>query len=157
VQIRSAREEDLQTVLSLLNEVTLDLYQKGIYQWDYPWEEKRVLSQINNQHLYVLLTEGHQIAGTFCVSEIHKINDLPVEANSKYLSQIAVSPKLQGMKFGSKIIQFACSLAEETDKTLYLDCWAGNDKLKAFYTSNGLTYTGDFPEEDYRISIFKYN
>jgi hypothetical protein len=43
------------------------------------------------------------------------------------------------------------------NKTLYLDCWAGNEKLKEFYFNNGFEYVGDFPEEDYFISVFKFN
>jgi RimJ/RimL family protein N-acetyltransferase len=157
VEIRPAREEDLQKILSLLNEVTIDLHQKGINQWEHPWEKKRLLSQLSNRHLYVLLSEDDQIAGTFCLKDIHRINDIPVELNSRYLYQIALLPKYQGSNFGAEIIGFACSLVKQNEKTLYLDCWSGNEKLKAFYSSNGLTYEGDFPEDDYMISIFKYN
>ncbi|WP_088012228.1 GNAT family N-acetyltransferase [Gottfriedia acidiceleris] len=40
--------------------------------------------------------------------------------------------------------------------SIYLDCWAGNDKLKQFYQNYGLKQLGDFPENDYYISIFKH-
>jgi hypothetical protein len=39
---------------------------------------------------------------------------------------------------------------------LYLDCWAGNKKLRNFYSNAGFDFIGDFPEEDYMISVFKY-
>ncbi|MFF2796389.1 GNAT family N-acetyltransferase [Lysinibacillus xylanilyticus] len=97
-----------------------------------------------------------KIIGTFCINEIDNINEFPVELNSKYLSQIAILPEFQGRNFGSSITQFACSFVKGLRKTLYLDCWAGNEKLKEFYSRNGLEYIGDFPEEDYYISIFKY-
>ncbi|AVK86606.1 hypothetical protein C3943_25600 [Lysinibacillus sp. B2A1] len=90
-----------------------------------------------------------KIIGTFCISEIEKTNEFSVEAKSKYLSQIAILPEFQGKNFGSSITQFACSFVKELKKTIYLDCWAGNEKLKEFYLRNGLEYIGDFPEEDY--------
>lgn len=82
---------------------------------------------------------------------------MSVDKKSKYLYQIAILPKYQGRNLGFHIIQFPCSFVKEMNKTLYLDCWAGNDKLKEFYFKNGLEYMGDIQEEDYFISIFKYN
>ncbi len=38
---------------------------------------------------------------------------------------------------------------------LYLDCWAGNKKLRNFYLESGFIYMGDYPEDDYYISIYK--
>ena len=46
-------------------------------------------------------------------------------------------------------MNFACSLATEVKKTIFLDCWSGNDKLKKFYVNNGFESQGDFPEESY--------
>jgi hypothetical protein len=40
---------------------------------------------------------------------------------------------------------------------VHIDCWAENEKLKDFYSKNGFEYLGDFAEEDYLISIFKFN
>ncbi|WP_078427653.1 GNAT family N-acetyltransferase [Alkalihalobacterium alkalinitrilicum] len=157
MQIRLAKVEELQRVLDILNEVTLDLKQKGINQWIEPWDENKVLDQINNHYIYVLLNSEETITGTFCLYDIDRIKEVSVGEISKYLSQIAILPKYQGRNYGSKITQFACSLVKEMNQTLYLDCWAGNDKLKEFYSNNGFEYIGDFPEEDYLISMFKYN
>ncbi|WP_216829775.1 GNAT family N-acetyltransferase [Alkalihalobacterium elongatum] len=155
MQIRLAQVEDLQQVLSVLNKVSLDLQQKGIRQWDYPWDEDKILDQINSKYTYVLSLEERNIIGSFCIHDIQQINEFSVGLTSKYLSQIAILPNYQGRNFGSKITAFARSLAKERNQSLYLDCWAGNEKLKAFYSNNGFEYIGDFPEEDYMISIFK--
>lgn len=71
--------------------------------------------------------------------------------------QFVILPEYQGNNLGSVLMDFACSFANEVNKSIYLDCWAGNDKLKAFYLNNGFDYQGDFPEENYFISIFKFN
>jgi GNAT superfamily N-acetyltransferase len=156
MQIRLADIEDLQEVLNILNETTLDLLQKGINQWDYPWDHTKIVNQIKNKSLYVLLVD-EKIIGTFCINNIDTINELSVNFRSKYLSQISILPEFQGKKFGSAIIDFACSFILGLNQTLYLDCWAGNEKLKEFYSSNGFECLGDFPEEEYLITIFKFN
>jgi GNAT superfamily N-acetyltransferase len=156
MQIRLAKLEDLQVVLYILNETTLDLQQKGIHQWDYPWDNTEIVSQIKNNHSYILLVD-EKIIGTFCINDINNINELSSDVRSKYLSQISILPEFQGKNFGSTIIDFACAHVKGLNKTLYLDCWAGNKKLKEFYLRNGLECIGNFQEESYFISIFKYN
>jgi ribosomal protein S18 acetylase RimI-like enzyme len=155
-RIRLARLEDLKRILYILNITTLDLKQKGIDQWDYPWDDKKITYQVMNNNSYVLLL-NNEIVGTFCINEVTNISKLLVGPESKYLSQIAVIPEYQGRNLGNKVTDFACSLVRGLNKTLYLDCWAGNKKLKKIYLSNGFDFIGDFPEEDYFISIFKYN
>ncbi|MFB7155812.1 GNAT family N-acetyltransferase [Lysinibacillus sp. NPDC056232] len=156
MEIRLAKIDDLSQLLYILNEVTLNLQQKGIHQWEYPWDNNKIINQLKNNFLYVLIVE-EEIIGTFCIYDIENINEFSFDDKSKYLSQIAILPKFQGKNIGSAITKFACFLAKGLDKTLYLDCWAGNEKLKQFYSRNGLEYIGDFPEEDYFVSIFKYS
>jgi GNAT superfamily N-acetyltransferase len=156
MKIRLAKVEDLDQVLKVLNDVTLYLQKKGINQWSYPWSHEIIGNEIKNDHCYVLLL-GERVIGTFFISNIDHLSELSIEPQSKYLSKIAILPEFQGNNLGSKIIDFACSFTQGLNKTLYLDCWAGNEKLKEFYSNNGLEYVGDFPEEDYFISIFKFS
>ncbi|MFS1511598.1 GNAT family N-acetyltransferase [Chengkuizengella sp. SCS-71B] len=153
--IRLAKLKDLQHVLNVLNKVTLALQKKGINQWEYPWDVDNIKSEIKNNYTYVLIDT--EIIGAFCIKEIDYLSELTLESNSKYLCKIAILPEYQGKNFGSKIIEYACSSANDVNKTMYLDCWAGNEKLKKFYLNHGFDYQGDFPEEDYFISIFKFN
>jgi GNAT superfamily N-acetyltransferase len=156
MEIRLATLNDQQQVLSVLNKVTLGLQKKGINQWDYPWHVDKIVSEIKNNHTYVLLM-GKEIVGTFCIKDIDFLSQLTINSKSIYLSQIAILPEYQGNNLGLVIIEFACSFAIEVNKTIYLDCWAGNDKLKDFYLNTDFKYQGDFPEDDYFISIFKFN
>ncbi|WP_185903575.1 GNAT family N-acetyltransferase [Lysinibacillus sphaericus] len=156
MEIRLAKIDDFAQVVYILNEVTLNLQQKGIQQWEFPWDDNKIINQLKNDYLYVLLVEEEMI-GTFCIYDIDNINEFSLDEKGKYLSQIAILPKFQGKNIGSAITEFACFFVKELDKTLYLDCWAGNEKLKQFYSRNGLKYIGDFPEENYFVSIFKYS
>lgn len=62
----------------------------------------------------------------------------------------------QGKNIGSKIINYAFEFSRNLGKTLYLDCWAGNIKLKNFYSEAGFEYCADFQEEDHMVSVFRY-
>lgn len=154
MEIRLAEKEDLLQIQTVLNETTLHLLRKGISQWAYPWSVDVIETDLNNDFLYVVL-HNNQIIGTFSISNIDQLSDLQIEPDSKYLSKIAILPEFQGRKFGSSITNYAKSYVQDSNKSLYLDCWAGNEKLKDFYKQNGFIYIGDFREEDYDISIFK--
>lgn len=156
MKIRLATSNDQQQVMNVLNKATLGLQKKGIYQWGYPWDVNKIVSEIKNNYSYVLFLD-EEIVGTFCIKDIDSLSELTIDSKSYYLSQIAILPEYQGNNYGSKITDFACSYANEENKTIYLDCWAGNEKLKNFYLNKGFEYQGDFPEEDYFISIFKFN
>lgn len=156
MKIRLATANDSQKVVNVLNKATLDLHKKGIYQWDYPWNGNNIINEITNNHMYVLLLD-EEIVGTFCIKDIDCLSKLTFQSKSFYLYQIAILPEYQGNSYGSELTSFVCSFAKERNETIYLDCWAGNKKLKKFYLNNGFVYLGDFPEADYFISIFKFN
>ncbi len=156
MRIRLATLNEQQQVLDVLNKVTLDLHRKGINQWDYPWHSNSCSIDIKKNYAYVLLIED-KIIGTFFIKDIDCLSDLKIYSKSKYLYQIAILPEYQRNKLGSVIMNFACSLATEVNKTIFLDCWSENDKLKKFYVNNGFENQGDFPEENYFITIYKYN
>lgn len=154
MKIRLAKgHHDLEIVVNLLNEVTEMLLKKGIKQWEHPWDATEIEVDINTNRLYVVEVDGEVIC-SFSIKKIDQLNSLTIK-EGLYLYRIAVLPKLQGKDYGGKIIDFSICLAREKNLSLYLDCWAGNEKLKNFYSCSGLEYLGDYPEEDYMISIFK--
>lgn len=154
--IRSATPDDYKNLIYVLNETALDLHNKGINQWDYPWNEIEVLNQIKSSYIYTVLVD-EQVIGTFGIKDIYSLSVCQIQPNSQYFYQLAILPEYQGKGYGRAIIDWAHGYARETNRSLYLDCWAGNEKLKSFYKENGFQYEGDFPEEDYFISIFKRN
>lgn len=156
IEIRTAIKSELQPILYVLNEATLNLHSKGIKQWSYPWLERDIEQDLDTGNIYVVINDDN-IVGTFTMYEIDSISQLKLPQRSMYLTKIAIHPDFQGMNLGNKITNSACTMVRDLKKTLYLDCWAGNDKLKSFYTKTGFEYLGDIPENDYMISIFKYH
>jgi len=153
IKIREAALKDQDAILSVLNEVALHLQSKGIQQWEYPWNEQEIRKEIEKRHLYVL-TLDEKVIATFGMKVIDALADLQIKIGSKYLYQIAISPEYQGQGIGAQITAFARRLASPT---IYLDCWAGNKKLINFYKRMNFQHLGDFPEEDYFISVFQYS
>jgi RimJ/RimL family protein N-acetyltransferase len=149
MEMRPAKQEDVKRILSILNAASLALLNIGVNQWSYPWDAQALEEQLGFLHVG---TMAGDVIATF---GIKNLNDWHVGKNGKYLYQIAIHPEYQGKGYGSEITSWACQYAREIGEQLYLDCWAGNTKLKAFYSENGFEYVGDFPEEDYYISVFR--
>ncbi|OCA88094.1 hypothetical protein A8F94_09755 [Bacillus sp. FJAT-27225] len=154
ITISKAATDDVETILTIGNEATLALHRKGINQWEYPWPMEMVQGAAQTGEAYLLLKDGFP-AGSFFLGKIDELGEVPIRKASLYLSKIAVLPKFQGEGLGMHIIEWVWSFSKKAGSPMYLDCWAGNEKLKQFYLAAGLEYIGDFSEEDYFISVFK--
>lgn len=152
-KIRTAEITDAGNIINLLNKATLHLHEKGINQWDYPWNPNEIKQEINSGHVYVI-SENDLITGTFSIMSIDELSTADIEKKSGYLYRIALFPEYQGKSLGLKIINYASDYLKKLNKPLYLDCWAGNERLKSFYKNAGFEYLGDYPEKDYFISVF---
>ncbi len=155
-EIRLAEEDDIRIIVELLNKVTLKLHQKSINQWTYPWDIEEINIDVKNKNIY-MMTIDKLIVGTFSIKDMDVNAVLHInKPNNLYLYRIAILPGYQGKDIGLKIVNYAFKISRNLRKTLYLDCWAGNVKLKNYYSKAGFDYCGDFQEKDYMISVFKY-
>jgi ribosomal protein S18 acetylase RimI-like enzyme len=153
-EIRLAEKVDISAIVDLLNKVTLNLHQKNINQWTYPWDFEEISIDLKNIYL---ITLNNLIVGTFSLKDMNINAALHIiKSNNLYLYRIAILPECQGKNIGLKVINYACEISKDSKKILYLDCWAGNVNLKNFYFKAGFDFCGDFPEDDYMISVFKY-
>ncbi|WP_185806776.1 GNAT family N-acetyltransferase [Bacillus sp. HMF5848] len=153
MEIKAATVKNLLEVYQILNEAAHHLHNKGVQQWTEAFDKDVLAESIEQNYIYLLIDETTSI-GTFSLTMINHLNSIDIQPNSYYFSKIALLPKWQGYGLGSLIISFAISQANMENKALYLDCWAGNKKLKDFYINQGFTYLGDFREDTYFISIF---
>ena len=61
-----------------------------------------------------------------------------------YLSRIAVAPERHGANCGALLLETALEIAKSLGAShLRLDCWAGNDTLRAFYIAEGFAHISD--------------
>ncbi len=155
LHIERAEAKHTGTITGILDKVTLRLHEKGVRQWTYPWDSGIIEAEAGNGNVYLLLEDDIAV-GTFSIKAIESINDFRVEPGSMYLYRIAILPEYQGKNLGAHVTDHVMGLSQRLDKAVYLDCWAGNSKLRSFYLKAGFEHLGDFPEEDYCISIFRY-
>lgn len=94
-------------------------------------------------------------AGYFLTTSGFNIESFP--SPWLYLHSIMLDPELQGngigIPFVSEIVKTIACLSP-TEGTLFLDCWAGNEKLRRFYSNVGFNFAAVIPEEDYEIAVF---
>lgn len=154
--IQKAAPADLSAILRLLNETAAGLHRRGIRQWETPWDPEEIRAEIAGGRVWSAW-DGGALAGTFSLRPLETASWLPGDAEPGgqwYLYRVALHPSRQGRGEGQTLVRFACSLAQEAKKNLYLDCWAGSGALRRFYTSAGFDTIGIFPEEDYEIAVF---
>ncbi|KAE8441126.1 hypothetical protein EG329_005838 [Mollisiaceae sp. DMI_Dod_QoI] len=85
-----------------------------------------------------------------------------------YLHSLMLAPELQGQGLGRAFLRQVLNILEVEMKIgdkgkeevkggiIFLDCWAGNDKLRGFYEAIGFKSWGSFPEKDYEIAVFAW-
>lgn len=155
IKIELATIEDIHKVMKILNEVTEDLLDKDINQWEYPWKEEVIKEDIIKSRIFLVVYEG-VIIGTFSIRALDdQDNAFYRGVEGKYLYRIAILPRTQGLGFGVTMLNLIRESETLNRNNLYLDCWAGNKKLRNFYLESGFIYMGDYPEDDYYISIYK--
>lgn len=154
-EIRRAKLEDTETIVKILDRVTQYLNSKGIYQWEYPWNAEVILKDIESKNVFIVYYEGNSV-GTFGLRKLEEEKFEVMQIGDYYIYRIALIPELQGKNLGRDIIDFACNYTAIEGFPLYLDCYYGNKNLRKFYSSAGMDYVGDYPEEDYFVSVYKH-
>jgi ribosomal protein S18 acetylase RimI-like enzyme len=155
IVLRPTGMQDIDALLDILNRAADKLLAKGIQQWVSPWQAESIRRAIESGEQF-LATDAGQVVAVFKLSV--ESSNPAVEAaqpGNLYLSQLAVDPEKQNQGVGKRVMKQILQDAAALGKTLYLDCWAGNHTLKTFYHSCGLESLGDFPEEDYFITVFR--
>ena len=145
-----ANEDNVFEIYYVLNEAKEELNKKGIEQWKEGWNINDLKRKCKKGLFYVYYYEGN-IIGCYCLERNPDIEWIE-DKEFTYLSLLCLLPDYQGKGLGKILVQNAF---ENSSKIVYLDCWAGNNKLKLFYENNGFKYVKDKKEKDYFVSIYK--
>ena len=147
-----ANESNAYEIYYILSKAKEKLNKKGIEQWKEGWDINDIKKKCKLGLFYVFYDKGN-IIGCYSIEKNANIEWIEnKEKEYTYLSLLCLHPDYQGKGLGKVLLQ---SAFENSTKIIYLDCWAGNNKLKTFYESNGFKYIKDTKENDYFISIFK--
>ena len=145
-----ANEENAFEIYYVLNKAKEKLNKKGINQWSEGWEINDLKQKCKRGLFYVMYDNGN-IIGCYCIERNPEIKWIE-DKDFSYLSLLCLEPSYQGKGLGKVLLQ---SAIEISNKTLYLDCYSENNKLKAFYENNGFKYIKDIKENTYFISLYK--
>jgi GNAT superfamily N-acetyltransferase len=121
-----------------------------------------VAAHIAARTAYVL-AEGGTVLGSVFVEAV-TVRRMPVLARCglddsayprRYLHTLVIEPTMQGRGLGHVLLNgVKAAVAAQGCAAIVLDCWAGNDTLRAFYACDGFHLHGIFAEADYEIAVF---
>ena len=135
-----AGPDDVDDVLSVLDEAAAWLHARGVSQWPERFESSWVEDAIRRGETW-LVQVGGTISATVTLNWSDPVwSDVPGSAG--YLHRIAVRRRASGL--GAVIIAWAADIAcQRGRKALRLDCVASNDRLRAYYEAAGFVHHGD--------------
>jgi GNAT superfamily N-acetyltransferase len=165
---RPATSNDRDYIIDLSSRVQHALTSSGSLQEIGPLSRTVVETSIQGSHAYILETNGLRtgsvlvdpLDGTFSNTE-----EIPYASWGVgnvfpgpfwYLHALMLEPEEQGRGLGKGFIEAVLGSMRVAGRsgTVVLDCWAGNAKLRRFYEGIGFRHHGDFPENDYYISVY---
>jgi GNAT superfamily N-acetyltransferase len=165
--IRLAVLSDLSEIVELSVRVQSALTNSGSLQQIGPLTPSEVQNSIDGGHAYIL-SQKDQLIGSVLVDPLDGVfvNTFDIDYQSWgldelprplwYLHALMIEPGRQGQGLGFGFLQAVVEMMREKGGSVILDCWAGNKKLKAFYEKVGFLHHGEFPEEDYLISVYRF-
>lgn len=158
LQFEKAKEEQAGQIANLLNRAAKKLLQKNVPQWEATFQETEIAKEILLGHVWVA-SEGKEPQVVYFLRELQAVPWFEGKHNSNnfYMYSLAVDPDYQNKGLGVKVLNFVKQYAKDMGLTVYLDCYYKNEKLKNFYSENGFTMLGDYPEEEYFVSVFCFN
>lgn len=153
--VKKAEYTDIPALLDILNSATQKLLSKGVQQWEYPWDEEIVKSYIDKNEFYIAFYNDNP-CGCFGLKKYVPNRFVPEDVDGEYWYHLAVHPDYDRLGIGYMLCRWVQEYSKQTGTTIYFDCWAGNKSLRNYYSFNGFEHIGDFPEEDYFVSAFRY-
>ena len=149
---------DLKGFVDVLEEVGTWLFERGISQWPPGSNHAQAESfraWIDDGDL-IVLREGPSILGGCIVScaPYEVWQDFPEPA--VYLRKLAVARSVGGRSYGQQIVACAEQWAlDHRFELLRLDCWDGNQVLRAYYRDLGFRELGRAKEHGYAPWAFE--
>jgi RimJ/RimL family protein N-acetyltransferase len=164
-RVRRAIEEDAQWIVDLSARVQESLTASGSLQEIGPLSHQAVEISTRGGFAYLLEVERLRIGSVlvepldgeyFNTQKIQfvrwGVDHLP--GPIWYLQSLMIESTEQSKGLGLMFLDGVMTLMKDQRGTIILDCWAGNIKLRDFYEKAGFIHHGDFPENDYEISVY---
>ncbi|MEH7097137.1 GNAT family N-acetyltransferase [Neobacillus vireti] len=143
MEIQKIRCKELKTVLQFYREISSDLRQKGIQQWDRYYPNRFIVkSDLKEGNLYGILSDNHLVGAvvvdTNQSKKYRKLYWEDEEGNPLVIHRLAVHPLYQGKGYGKRLLHFAEEFARLHEYTsIRLDVFSVNDGAVKMYERAG--------------------
>ncbi len=142
MQITLSQTADIPEIFKLYDEAIA--YQKLVKGNTWKGFEISLIEQEIAEQRHYVIKENDEISCTFVLAFDDEL--IWKEANKDkavYIHRVAVNPKFRGKGYIKVIIDWLTGKAEDLDiDYIRLDTESGNDKIKNYYLSCGLTFKG---------------
>ena len=159
MQIRIAKEKELDKLWSIYQEAKKHLEEQNIFQWtdDYPSYEL-IKSDLKNQYVYIGVLDK-EIIGAVNISEEQEKEYASIDWQNKYgkalvVHRLVVSPTHQGKGYASQLMDFSEKLGANNGFTsVRLDTYSQNEFNLQFYRNRKYTVQGQvyFPKREFHF------
>jgi RimJ/RimL family protein N-acetyltransferase len=140
VTFRRAGVDDVDDVLSVLDEAAAWLQARGITQWPPRFEASWIEDAIRRGETWLIGVDD-KIAGTVTVDWADSVW-AGFDGHAAYVHRMAVRRWARGL--GAVMLAWAADTArQQSRQALRLDCVASNSALRAYYEAAGFVHRGD--------------
>lgn len=166
MQLRLAEQRDTASIVDLSGRVQERLRVSGSLQEFGPIPTETVAAHIAARTAFVLCDGPSLIGGVLvepCAAPVSPglpallsgwNLDAAVEGRW-FLQKLMIAPEIQGQGAGRVLLDIVIArVADRGAAEVVLDCWAGNAKLRDFYTRAGFRLHGVFSEKGYEVAVF---
>lgn len=171
---RYARKSDAEQLILLANQVQSALTESGSLQQLRPLSQAEIEEASSRCHCFLIeeLHGGKSILGCAFIKPLFDETIVSMELGAArglvtisqlpapwlYLHSIMLRPESQGRGIGAHLICDFVGMLEQqhgtNGGTVLLNCWAGNQKLRAFYVKAGFVFLAVVPKYDFEIAVF---
>ena len=158
IEVAVAQQEDVNAMIGVLEEAASWLWNRGIRQWE-PGSmraQRRTFRRWTRAGgLLVARSEGDLAGGCFLVDEPgREWTNHPGVA--LYLHKLVVARAHSGRGISARLLDWSKSRARELGiPRVRLDCWDGNERLRAFYRAAGYQELEAVKSLDFEVRLFE--
>ena len=144
MEIRFAQEEDIPTMIALLQQVGQihhnirpDIFRAGAQKYD----EAALAALLKDPTRPIFIADDNGICLGYCFCILKETVGSPVleDERTLYIDDLCVDENCRGKHVGRLLYNYACSYARQQHcQTVTLNVWCGNDSAMAFYEKQGL-------------------
>ncbi len=162
LKVRRAERDDIRYIVDLSRRVQEKLTASGSLQQIGPIPRETVEAQVNAGTAHILDGGSRRLGSVFVepvtVGSLGRWRLDDATLKPWFLHKLMLEPEEQGRGLGAHFLEGikAYVTSQQPGAIIVLDCWAGNDKLRDFYTRAGFKLHGVFPANGFEVAVFVY-